>query len=437
MSLDLYRIKPQDLLLIEGVSYCVKSVIEYKKEHGFCKEFKMETDAGLQFWLAVDRDSRRSKCKLLSRTDTSSQEEPGFSAYGDCYAGIYKTLSLIATVIFVQGESHLKQGDKIEYYDFSKNNGLLVSYKKIKGVEDYVYGHEIKAADVLIQNTPAEDPSDITTNNGDNALQNHVFKFKEMSELTEGQKISICGTVYKISACVVFFQDKYLPLQNKFLWAEYEIHDDADEKKWLSVHEDADGNCMFALHIQIPFWSVVFHNKVAVSLSPNGATSLQQENPQKEYRLSNDGSATIFSCSRSRGYKLNKRMHFSEYRSDDNSIITCESWSFWEKEAFTGREISSKDIELFELELKKSPSKSSRAILLLLKLLMVLFAILLTLLACLFTANPEIAPHFFKKPIWPSKVSTDSALPSDEEREDSIPMPSKKNSLYHNDEERQ
>ena len=67
VSLDLYRIKPQDLLLIEGVSYCVKSVIEYKKEHGFCKEFKMETDAGLQFWLAVDRDSRRSKCKLLSR----------------------------------------------------------------------------------------------------------------------------------------------------------------------------------------------------------------------------------------------------------------------------------------------------------------------------------------------------------------------------------
>ena len=89
MSLDLYRIKPQDLLLIEGVSYCVKSVIEYKKEHVFCKEFKMETDAGLQFWLAVDRDSRRSKCKLLSRTDTSSQEESGFSAYGDCYAGIY------------------------------------------------------------------------------------------------------------------------------------------------------------------------------------------------------------------------------------------------------------------------------------------------------------------------------------------------------------
>ena len=436
MSLDLYRIKPQDLLLIEGVSYCVKSVIEYKKEHGFCKEFRMETDAGVQFWLAVDRDSRRSKCKLLSRTDTSPQEETGFSTYGDSYAGTYKTLSLIATVIFVCGESHLKQGDKIEYYDYSKNNGLLVSYKRINGVEYYVYGHEIKADDVLIPNTPAEDPSDITNPNGDNALQNHVFKFKEMSELTEGQKISICGTVYKITASVVFFQDKHLPLQDKFLWAEYQIHDDTDEEKWLGVHEDTDGNCLFVLHTQIPFSSVVFHNKVAVSLSPNGATSLQQENPQKEYRLSNDGSATIYSCSRSRNYKLNKRMHFSEYRSDDNSIVTCTSWSFWDKEASTGREIGSKDIELFELEIKKSPSIFSRVILLLLKLLMVLFALSLVLLACLFTANPEIAPNFLKKPILPSKISTDSVPPIEIRSEDSIPMPRQKDSLYHDDEER-
>ena len=350
MSLDLYRIKPQDLLLIEGVSYCVKSVIEYKKEHVFWKEFKLQTDAGLQFWLTVDRDSRNSKCKLFSRTDTSSQEEPGFSVYGNYYTATYKMLSSTATVIFVWGESDLKQGDTVECYDYTKDKGLLVSYKKINGIEYYVYGHEIKAADVLIQNTPAEDPSDITKNNSDNALQNHVFKFKEMSELTEGQKISICGTIYRITECVVFFEDKHLPLQNKFLWAEYEIHDDTDEKKWLSVDEDADGNCVFALHIQVPFSSVVFHNDVAVSLSPNGATTLQQEELQREYRLSDDGSATVFSSSPSGDYDFNERMNFSEYRSDDNSIVTCESWGFWEKEASVGKEISAKDIELLEMD---------------------------------------------------------------------------------------
>ena len=129
-------------------------------------------------------------------------------------------------------------------------------------------------------------------------------------------------------------------------------------------------------------------------------------------------------------------MHLSEYRSDENSIVTCTSWSFWDKEASTGREIGSKDIELFELEIKKSPSIFSRVILLLLKLLMVLFALSLVLLACLFTANPEIAPDFLKKPILPSKISADSVPPIEIRSEDSIPMPRQKDSLYHDDEER-
>jgi hypothetical protein len=145
-----------------------------------------------------------------------------------------------------------------------------------------------------------------------------------MSRLLRGQEIQIRDKTYTVTSRVRCRQDA-------FSWVEYELQPSAGPGVWLSVECGGEGENAINLHQSIPYSSVRWEGREARYAGV-------------VYRYAESGVANV-SDFEGGDYDYNESFSFTEYRSEDNKILTQELWED-ENEASVGEELEASALRL-------------------------------------------------------------------------------------------
>ena len=367
MACTLYELQPEQTVRINGSVHIVKAMIEFRQGSFWWKEYTLKQAIdGALVSLSVERDETVPVCALFRSVETCFSAGAAVVHEGRKYS---LRESGLAEVRGFFGDTNARVGDIVEFSDYHEKTGLLLSREQWPDRTEYSAGVELpkgKIAGLGQEAREEQPPADAP------AFSREIYE--EMSRLFQGQKVQIRDKTYTVTSRVRY-------RQGAFSWVEYELEPSVGSRVWLSVERGGEGGnaCLMSLHQPIPYSGVQWEGRDALYAGV-------------VYRYAESGAANVDEFEGG-DYDYNESFTFTEYRSENNKLLTQELWED-ENEASVGEELDVSALRVLEPH-RTAPKRKRRwfPVAVLLSFVAVIFFLPFT-----FSSRPTIATRLASNP---------------------------------------